>query len=897
MNSGEPLTLPLQSLLDHSQWVRRLAHRLVQDPALADDLAQEAVLVALQGRPEPRRWRAYLAGVLRNLVRDRARRDARRHQRERVVARADLAPSTFDLVEELTTHQRVVAGVMELPEKYRQVLLLRYFRDETPTAIAERLGVPVRTVKTRLQRALQRMRKQLGSVYEEDGKSWRQALAIFAGVPASWPNESVWEPAPACTQPRAPTAAAPSSSSGTSWSVTWSLSFLAGIGLLFVVGGGVWWVAGSWSSAGAPGSAVDSAGSAPQPAAVAESPGSVPDRGSPGLADQADLAANRARTDATEVFATPVSLRTVSGRVYGTDGKPVSFALLAFQPDRTDGFSADLGGAATAVTVSDERGRFVLELQNELPGWLTGRSAGWVTVSSGRVVSAAADSSDEVVVVLAAARELVGRIVDAVGQPVVDAHVRYRLPPTWRARIPASFAESEPRFFRARTDASGTFDFGTLPDLHGARVEVAAHGRRQEWAAHTLRSPATLVLADARSPQWLCRGRVVGKDERPLAGAVVGDGVRATITDDKGEFIWPDEEPPASIVVAAADHTVQTVREPWSEGRDRLLHLTLEPGPARIEGCVLREDGSAAANVRVWIEDPIVLDVPRGPPDRDEGSWRSWSAKQDFAAEFPRTAEAVVRSLREPDSEALIGAVRTDAEGRFRLHVASGTRTYSVCALDPVDLAYARVAASSSDEQDSLLTVRVPRASLHGIVLDDRGGPLPGARIRVESRAQRLVDDGGPWLSISHRGACVRSDRDGRFRLPSVPENSCVLVITAKGHRRVQLTPFDGAVSSGSQLRVVLPRARTMRLALRGAGDVIECCVLDAAEEPLELLVETARSLRGSTSLPVVDGCTETFVVAASATTVRLEFADGSHRRIVLPPLAERGGVEIVDSL
>ena len=49
------------------QWVRRLAHRMCADHALAEDLGQEVSLALVAGRPEARgSRRAWLTGVLRN---------------------------------------------------------------------------------------------------------------------------------------------------------------------------------------------------------------------------------------------------------------------------------------------------------------------------------------------------------------------------------------------------------------------------------------------------------------------------------------------------------------------------------------------------------------------------------------------------------------------------------------------------------------------------------------------------------------------------------------------------------------------------------------------------------------------------------------------------------------
>ena len=175
------MTVPVQTLLAQEGWVRDLARRLVRDPHLADDLAQEAYLAALEDpTPGYRSLRSWLATVLRNRLRERLRREERRTARERAAARDDRAPSTLELVERVSIHQEVVEAVMGLPEHYRATLLLRYYEGLTPTAIAAAQGVPVSTVKTRLARGLALMRERLDERHGGDRRAWVVALLPLA---------------------------------------------------------------------------------------------------------------------------------------------------------------------------------------------------------------------------------------------------------------------------------------------------------------------------------------------------------------------------------------------------------------------------------------------------------------------------------------------------------------------------------------------------------------------------------------------------------------------------------------------------------------------------------------------------------------------------------------------
>ena len=73
----------VETLLAHRDWVRALARRLVLDQNQADDLEQQTWLAALRSPPaDTSAPRAWLGTVLRNLVRERLRRDGRRVRRE-----------------------------------------------------------------------------------------------------------------------------------------------------------------------------------------------------------------------------------------------------------------------------------------------------------------------------------------------------------------------------------------------------------------------------------------------------------------------------------------------------------------------------------------------------------------------------------------------------------------------------------------------------------------------------------------------------------------------------------------------------------------------------------------------------------------------------------------------
>ena len=107
----------------------------------AEDVAQEAWLAALRRPPgrqgDPRPW---LARVVRNAARTLARGEEPRRARERAAARSEALPPTGELAAEVELQRAVAAEVLALDEPYREAVILRYFHDLSPTAIAERQG-------------------------------------------------------------------------------------------------------------------------------------------------------------------------------------------------------------------------------------------------------------------------------------------------------------------------------------------------------------------------------------------------------------------------------------------------------------------------------------------------------------------------------------------------------------------------------------------------------------------------------------------------------------------------------------------------------------------------------------------------------------------------------------
>jgi len=170
----------LEELLAQRAWVRRVARALVLDDSRADDLEQEAWVGALRG-VKPGSPRAWLGTVLRRAASNMRRAEGRRTAHEAAVPPPAPLPSPEEMVERAEVVERVSKAVRGLAEPYRTAVLLRFFEDIEPAVIAQRQGVPVETVRTRLKRALALLRERLDREAGGDQEAWMAALLPLAG--------------------------------------------------------------------------------------------------------------------------------------------------------------------------------------------------------------------------------------------------------------------------------------------------------------------------------------------------------------------------------------------------------------------------------------------------------------------------------------------------------------------------------------------------------------------------------------------------------------------------------------------------------------------------------------------------------------------------------------------
>lgn len=699
-------------------FARHLAKSLLFDDQLADDVVQQAWLTAIERPPAHRgSVRGWFLTVVRNLALKALRSRKRRSAREERAARPERLESTAQSVEREHVLRAMTDAVLALDEPYRHTILARFFDDLPPRVIAERDGVPVATVQSRITRGLAKLRERLG--HEHRGDSSRLALGLLAFAdPVRFA---------ALTTPSAPpTPTAPVDVSAPAWSAhaPWLVPASIAAVAVFVVT--TMFVGGD---------------DAEPPIAIESTPRAKAPRDPRFDAIEAELDAGARDVTGprTKAGAAPIGLsrETTALRVLVRrqfDGAPAArIAVRCIEWSRTN-------ARLVAVERSTDDDGYVW-FTHVLPGLAT-----LVLDRGGRAdVTVAPSTWNDAFVWLPLGVDVRGRVVTSDARPA--AHARIWL---------SGGADDVAGRVVAVTADDGTF---ALRDVAPERLLAALHEHHAPSdvvvIAPTRGAVATLdlVLRDSHAE---LEGRVRSNDGSSIAGAQVelealdlrrpafGSDPRATIprvppaterTAIDGTFrAGPLAPGRYSVRVRAAGFAAWSGEARVETSGASPLAIELEPG-ARIEGRVTYADGTPARNVECV------------------ASAATWE----------------------------VGAARSDVDGRFAIvDVPSGTVTARASSFGGVETAEFRLQATERVEWNPRLArgrfvhglvrdLRATPAAVELRAVEDATGSSrtidvdPAGRFSVELRdgASAWVElrDGSSPLPLAHR--LVRADDDG----------------------------------------------------------------------------------------------------------------------------------------
>lgn len=149
--------------------VHGLVLRILRDPAQSEEVTQEVFLEIWRTAPrfDPAKGAAlgWVLTVAHRKAVDRVRSSEASRRRDADYERGSPEPahdSTEEIVSARLDGERVRAALSQLTEHQRLAVELAYFGGHTHAEVAERLGIPLGTAKSRIRDGLHRLRDHIG---------------------------------------------------------------------------------------------------------------------------------------------------------------------------------------------------------------------------------------------------------------------------------------------------------------------------------------------------------------------------------------------------------------------------------------------------------------------------------------------------------------------------------------------------------------------------------------------------------------------------------------------------------------------------------------------------------------------------------------------------------------
>lgn len=485
----------------HHGAVVAVAYAITRELATAEDIAQETFCTAWTGLGalrDPAAIRPWLCNIARNRSRN-ALRAQRRIASDEPSTLVDDAASVRDAMVDRETASEVQAALADVPETYREPLVLFYWEGQSIESVAETLAITAAAAQKRISRARGFIKETLTGRLAEVGRGRRTATVAAAAIVAV-----------CSTRPVASAAGAPAlapSGAATGISLVKVLAAVAAVAVLALtvaaVTGHAPWQRDARTTEATTMAATTHAGSAavaaPVPPNLAARAGSAtPPKGGPGaqgrdrirggfgtptayeltVLDPMHVAVNL-HGGASGVFLyeppppSPPFNRTLRGRVTDSAGAPIAYAVvLVGEQIRTsfDSVMADQGALTGAdgtfnVVVHDDKAKLAVALHPK---------AGW----SPRVAVAAGSDETTLAIKIPSPGSLVGRVTRG-GSPI-------------DAKLSVLPLDSNGFDLMLDTDTRGTFE---LPLLAPGRYRVSASAQQDIGGGSSPQTTQEITIA------------------------------------------------------------------------------------------------------------------------------------------------------------------------------------------------------------------------------------------------------------------------------------------------------------------------------------------------------------------------------------------------------------------
>lgn len=837
-------------LIAHVGWIRELARHMVADAHIADDIAQDACVAALERPPsDGQKFREWLGSVMRNALRQRGRSDLRREAREELAAKSERLEASDRLVERVAVERELVAAVLELDEPYRDTILLRFFEELPPREIARRLGVPVNTVQSRLTRGLARLRDRLDRDHGRRG-AWVGLLVPVAQKSGALSKALVG-----------------------GWIVNAKLT-LSIVGVI-VVGtlAALATLRGNEERSIASDARALAVGKSEEAEPLASNvalgePGSVNER-EPGTS----AVAKPASVVAPPPSATAPSTHTVRGRVLDEQTAPVSSVRLRLEDSRP-----------SLETRSGAGGRFELTT-SAASGSIRAISPEWATVRAGLF---RAEATVDPLVIIAPAIDLSGQVVDPEGRPVTGARVDLTLPSGFSTRYTEILEATSILGWNAFTDADGRFDLVRVPRVEGSALRALVDGYQPTSIPCPTLTDRGILITLARPKlqlQGALRGQVVDAKGGPVPEARVALGLTSTLCDAQGMFaIDLTRSVTADKITAVKAGFLPALMERPGEPSEKhsgwpdFVVLKLGGEPLSIRGTVVDAHRKPKDGVHIWLADPTpfgligrvpvqmeglvagasvppqIVESADHMPDKDGDNFMDWTMTSPASSVFWRWMEADHGGGFEFDGL---------ADRSYRLRVLD-KHTLEIFTSDPIK--------AGSRNVEIMMPAPKMHPRLAGRILTASKAPVPGVRVRMQREAygtRSRVFGGTALYQAFQPRETVLTDFEGKFEFKNVPAEGLRLRLDGD-----KIVPTEHALTGADR-----PEALDIEVELRCYIDVRlvpplaradAIAVIDENGQALDVLVLTAGSVNAYTDVPLVAGRSGVVSVSPRARTLVL---------------------------